>query len=84
MINNGNWTDFVGRQQPFAFSGQSGLLNIVSPGCSPLDGFSLLVDENVICRIVAETNRYATQTLANRSLPKFARMNKWVKLIKKN
>ena len=40
--------------------------------------FSLLVDENIIRHIVAETNRYATQTLANRSLPKFSRMNKWV------
>ena len=78
MISNGNWTDFVGRQQPFAFSGQGGLLKPVSPKCSPLDVFSLLVDENIIRHIVAETNRYATQTLANRSLPKFARMNKWV------
>ena len=24
MINRGNWTDFVGRQQPFAFDGQGG------------------------------------------------------------
>ena len=78
MINRGNWTDFVGRQQPFAFGGQGGLLKPVSPDCSPLDVFSLLVDENIIRHIVAETNRYATQTLANRSLPQFARMNKWV------
>ena len=78
MISNGNWTDFVGRQQPFAFSGQGGLLKPVSPDCSPLDVFLLLVDENIIRHIVAETNRYATQMLANRSLPKFAQMNKWV------
>ena len=78
IISNGCWTDFVGRQQPFAFSGQGGLLKPVSPDGSPLDVFSLPVDENIIRHIVAETNRYATQTLANRSLPKFARMNKWV------
>ena len=75
MISNGNWTDFVGSQQLFAFSGHGGLLKPVSPECSPLDVFSLLVDENIIRHIVAETNRYDTQTLANRSLPKFARMN---------
>ena len=40
--------------------------------------FSLLEDENVIHRIVAETNRYAAQTIANRSLTKFAQLNKWV------
>ena len=59
-------------------SDQSGLLKTLAPNCSPLDVFSLLVDENVIHRIVAETNRYAAQTIANRSLTKFARLNKWV------
>ena len=78
IINNGNWTDFMGRQQSFAFSGQSDLLKPVSPDCSPLDVFSLLVGENIIRHIVAEANTYAAQTLANRSLPKFAQMNKWV------
>ena len=78
IINNGNWTDFVGRQQLFAFIGQGDLLKPVSPDCSPLDVFSLLVDENIVRHTVAETNTYATQTLANRSLLKFARMNKWV------
>ena len=39
IINNGCWTDFVGKQQPFAFSGQSGLLKPVSSDCSPLDDF---------------------------------------------
>ena len=68
----------MGRKQPFAFNGHGGLLKPVSPDCSPLDVFSLLVDENIIRHIVAETNRYATQTLANWSLPKFPRMNKWV------
>ena len=78
ILISGNWTDFVGRQQPFTFSDQSGLLKTLAPNCSPLDVFSLLVDENVIHRIVAETNRYAAQTIANRSLTKFARLNKWV------
>ena len=59
----------MGRQQPFAFSGQGGLLKPVSPDCSPLDVFSLLVDENIIRHIVAETNRYATQTLAKGLFP---------------
>ena len=39
IINNGCWTDFVGRQQPFAFSGQGGLLKPVSPDCPSLDLF---------------------------------------------
>ena len=78
MINNDNWKDFVGKQQTFAFSGQGGLLKPVFPDCSPLDVFLLLVDENIIRHIVAETNRYAIQRLANRSLPKFARINKRV------
>ena len=73
----------MGRQQLFAFSGQDDLLKPVSPDCSPLDVFSLLVDENIIRHIVAQTNRYATQTLANRSLSKFSRMNKWVETDKK-
>ena len=84
IINNGCWTDFVGRQHPFSFSGQGGLLKPVSPDCSPLDVFSLPVDENIIRHIVAETNRYATQTLANRSLPKFAWINKWVETDQKD
>ena len=78
IISNDCWTDFVGRQQPFAFSGQVGLLKPVSPDSFPLDVFSPLVDENIIRHTVAETNKYATQTLANRSLPKFSRINKWV------
>ena len=68
----------MGRQQPFAFSGEGGLLKPVSPDCTPLDVFSILVGKNIVLYVVAETNRYATQTLANRSLPKFTRMNKWV------
>ena len=44
----------------------------------PIRCFLLLVNENIIRRTVAETNRYATHTLANRSLPKFFRMKKWV------
>ena len=39
IINNRCWTDFVGRQQPFAFSGQGGLLKPVSLDRSPLDVF---------------------------------------------
>ena len=73
----GDWTDFVGRQQPFTFSDQSGFLKPLAHNCSPLDVFSLLVDKNVMHHIVVETNRYAAQTIANRSLTEFTRLNKW-------
>ena len=36
ILISGNWTDFVGRQQSFTFSDQSGLLKTLAPNCSPL------------------------------------------------
>ena len=52
----------MGKQQSFIFSDHTGLLKSVSPCCSPLSLFCMM-DEKVICHIVAKTDRYPAQIL---------------------
>lgn len=76
--NSPTWTDYVGRQKYFAFTGRSGLQKDIPKDITPLEVFKLLVDEDVIRLIVEETNRFAEQSLSSRK-GKFSRFKKWTR-----
>lgn len=75
---HGEWSDFVGRQKYFPFTGLAGVQQAVPQDSTPLDIFSLIVDDELLNFIVTETNRYADQCKAVQPQQQFARINKWV------
>lgn len=44
---------------------------------TPLDFYTLIVNDEIINKIVIETNKFAAQQKASKSLSPFARINKW-------
>jgi len=77
-IGTANWTDYVGRQKVFRYTGQSGLQWNVSTSSTPLDLFFLIINDAVIDHIVCETNRYAHQKISSSPPKKYRRLNKWI------
>ena len=45
---------------------------------TPLDYFKLMVSEDMVASMVAEINRYASQTLRNKELSPISRFRKWI------
>lgn len=72
------WT--VGDRDPptLNFTGNPGLVRDVPDKNSPLDYFSLFVDDDACSQMADETNRYADQYLESRELPVKSRFRKWV------
>lgn len=52
------------------------LFNTLQHG-SPLDFYMLIVNNEIINKIVVETNKFTAQQKASKSLLSFARINKW-------
>ncbi|KAK3784705.1 hypothetical protein RRG08_032160 [Elysia crispata] len=53
-------------------------LQVEMESTTPLDYFKLMVSEDMVASMVAETDRYASQTLRNKELSPNSRFRKWV------
>lgn len=75
------WTDPVGRQQNFAFTGTTGMdptIAVVLELAEPIDYFSLFLTNDIIQIMVDETNLYATQTIEKQNdITPFSRLHRW-------
>ncbi len=79
------WSEFTGRQKIFPFTGKKNLQVPVPADVTPLEVFSLLLDDNIWKMITDQTNIYAAQQKEIRSQPNAkmplktnSRLNKWV------
>lgn len=45
--------------------------------CLPIDFYGLFFDEEILDFLIIETNRYASQSLRNRTLKAYSRLKKW-------
>lgn len=70
------WTEYGGRIKSFTFTVPKGLQMNISASITPIEIFSILVDDKIINHIVAETNRFADQTIATMVQRKYAWLNK--------
>ena len=59
------------------FTGRAGP-QVEMESTTPLGYFKLMVSEDMVASMVAETNRYASQTLRNKELSPNSRFRKWV------
>ncbi|KAK3751830.1 hypothetical protein RRG08_003896 [Elysia crispata] len=57
---------------------RAGSSQVEMESTTPLDYFKLMVSEDMVASMVAETNRYASQTLRNKELSPNSRFRKWV------
>ncbi|GFO21322.1 Zinc finger mym-type protein 2 isoform x1 [Plakobranchus ocellatus] len=76
--NNGEgWREGTVIPDNLPFVSRNGLLVDVG-GDTPLDYFSLMVNDGMITNLVEETDRYAEQTLSGKTLSPRSRFNQWV------
>ncbi|XP_050299757.1 piggyBac transposable element-derived protein 4-like [Anthonomus grandis grandis] len=75
--DNHGWTEYCGRHKQFVFSGPQGLKIDLDENSTPLDIFSLIVDDEIISHIVTETNKYAQQKIRSSQKTKGSRINQW-------
>ena len=73
----GEWREGTVIPDVIPFTGTSGLLVDVD-GDTPLDYFSLMVNDRMIKGLVEETNRYAQQILRDKELAPRSRYRQWV------
>ena len=84
IVSTTKWTEFRGKQKNFDFTGREG--KTVRPSnldsLKPADVFNLIIDDNLLKLLAAETNRYAKQTTEARqqasSLTPSFRHGKWL------
>ncbi|GFO14718.1 PiggyBac transposable element-derived protein 4-like [Plakobranchus ocellatus] len=78
--NNGEgWREGTVIPDNLPFIGRTGLLVDVG-GDTPLDYFSMMVDDSMITNLVEETNRYAGQTLRGKTPSPRSRFQQWVEV----
>ncbi|GFO35124.1 PiggyBac transposable element-derived protein 4-like [Plakobranchus ocellatus] len=71
------WREGTTAPAVFDFTGTSGL-QVQMEGETPLDYLRLMVNDEMVESLVAETNRYASQTIATRQLAPKSRFHQWV------
>ncbi|GFO31293.1 PiggyBac transposable element-derived protein 4 [Plakobranchus ocellatus] len=71
------WREGTTSSAVLDFTGRSGF-QVQMEGETPLDYLRLMVNDEMVESLVAETNRYATQTLATRQLSPKSRFHQWV------
>ena len=79
------WSDFVGRQKTFQFTGAHGIQVPVSEEVTPYEVWNMFVDTNIMKHLVEQTNLYARQQKEKRMQPNSrrpltpnSRLQKWV------
>lgn len=74
------WTDPVGLQNQFPFTGSKGMdanISALLAMAEPIEYFALFLSDDVINLMVDETNLYATQQLLNADAAPQSRLHKW-------
>lgn len=81
FIPNELWSEPVGNHMLFSYNGESGIKPeyvAAVVDASPLDFYSLFVDNEILDILVAETNLYATQELTlSEDIAPYSRMHGW-------
>ena len=73
------WTDVCTSDRSFPFTGIEAIKNqsFTEESPLPIDVFNLLVDDEVVEYILSETNKFASQCIANTTVTRRSSLNNW-------
>ncbi|KAJ8912354.1 hypothetical protein NQ315_014721 [Exocentrus adspersus] len=72
-----SWDVFTGKQANFDFTGKAGIQQQITSDITSIEIYKLFINKDVLDLIVAETNRYAQDTINGKRLSKSSRLHQW-------